>query len=267
MNSNLSSGGVQHLAKDWQSLYDGIVPRAGDLYILADKLSYNISLASSSDNCNGTTRLKYTLPNNTSKDWWETSPTDMHNISISISVKLDSGGMTLLCSDASLPIYRRVVTPIANDTQDVTWPESQLVRLGKRKAWNTVSNTNASWPYKNFGSSKAYSAPLPPLSSVATIRIALPFMVVVIICNACKIAVILWMIHTSFEDRIVTQGDAIAFFLEQSESSTEEFCTADKLELLEQLKTHRRQVPKPWRIYRHPQGRNVRARWRSNLFV
>jgi hypothetical protein len=270
VKSNLSSGGQLHDANRWQSLYDGVVPRAGELYLLADKVAYEISLPYWSNHCNGTTQLEYVVPNSMEDTWWGLSPADLDDFSINISATLDYRTMTLTCATASLPIHQRIVVPLDNITDhmpDISWPDPQMVKLGKPKAWSTVLKANGSWPFRNFGSSKSYSAPLSPLSSAASIQIALPFMVVVIICNACKMAVIFWMVRKSFENRIVMQGDAIALFLERPESLTHGFCMTDKIELVEQMKTRQRHSSKPWHVYRHPQGRNVRARWRSNIFV
>lgn len=60
------------------------------------------------------------------------------------------------------------------------------------------------------------------------VQLSLSFLIVVIVCNAVKLAVMLWVLYMEKSDFIVTIGDAAATFLEYNDPNTEQFCAFNK---------------------------------------
>lgn len=70
------------------------------------------------------------------------------------------------------------------------------------------------------------------------IQLSLTFLIVVVICNALKLAMMLSVLFLEKSDFIVTLGDAAASYLERPERSTERLCVANKATVI--LKTSSR---------------------------
>ncbi|PVI04090.1 hypothetical protein DM02DRAFT_519244 [Periconia macrospinosa] len=64
--------------------------------------------------------------------------------------------------------------------------------------------------------------------SVDRLQLSLSFLVVVIVCNAIKLAVMLWVLCVEKSDFLVTIGDGAASFLEHRDFTTEKFCVFNK---------------------------------------
>lgn len=82
-------------------------------------------------------------------------------------------------------------------------------------------------------SSDAYSQ---PLRSGSAVQIAVPFMVVIIICNGLKAIAVYCTLKESSTPLLVTQGDAVASFLDQPDMATLGYCsTLEKSAIIQAL--------------------------------
>jgi hypothetical protein len=64
------------------------------------------------------------------------------------------------------------------------------------------------------------------------IQVSLDFMIVVIVFNVLKLAVMVWVLATDEHDYIVTLGDATASYLRRPDPTTKEQCMLNRKEIL-----------------------------------
>ena len=79
------------------------------------------------------------------------------------------------------------------------------------------------------------------------VKIGLGFMIVVILSNAIKALAIWCTMRESFHGLILTQGDAVASFLERPDMTTLGRCMGGKNDILKSPYTSTEKMPKPWR--------------------
>jgi hypothetical protein len=254
--------------KTWQLLYDTkYVPDAGDLYLVAQNVSFDVGLNISS------LRWELNLPDTSTSYPWKALPWPLRNdtqmnfiVSFDPSVPSDSAGSF----NGFLPLKtQRVVVPLAKYSSSMpnfTWPDPILVEVAKQNSWrDALPLNNDNWmtpPLQVNGSS--YSQPLENSSSI---QIALPFMLVVVICNALKIIAVYYTLHESFTQHIVTQGDAIASFLERPDPTTFGYCSLDKKPMIESYSSIKPKDPDPWVFRRGSYGQFIHDRWMMKLFL
>lgn len=87
-----------------------------------------------------------------------------------------------------------------------------------------------------------YSIHLGPALSRQTndgsnVQLAVPFMVVVLICNLTKMTVMFLMLFNDHEEHLVTNGDALASFLQKPDQTTVGYCVASERSIRESLST------------------------------
>ena len=73
------------------------------------------------------------------------------------------------------------------------------------------------------------------ISPQSRIQISLYFMITVIVFNLLKLVIMLWVLFTDKHEYIVTQGDALATFLQRPDMTTRGKCTYGKDEMLYHL--------------------------------
>jgi hypothetical protein len=83
---------------------------------------------------------------------------------------------------------------------------------------------NASWP----DDARIAQAFATVLNRQSRIELGLDFMVIVIVFNALKLCVMLWVLFTDRSEYLVTLGDAVASFLQQPDPYTAGQCMLDK---------------------------------------
>lgn len=76
---------------------------------------------------------------------------------------------------------------------------------------------------------KAFAKVVQPQSRI---QISLDFMIVVIVFNALKLAIMVWVLTTDKNDYLVTLGDAVSSFLERPDPITRRQCMLDKENML-----------------------------------
>lgn len=73
--------------------------------------------------------------------------------------------------------------------------------------------------------------------SSTRIQLSLLFMIIVIWCNAVKLAVMVWVLFREHSDFIVTLGDAAESYLRQPEPTTERMCAFSKEVILSTIES------------------------------
>ncbi|KAF1966152.1 hypothetical protein BU23DRAFT_417826, partial [Bimuria novae-zelandiae CBS 107.79] len=66
------------------------------------------------------------------------------------------------------------------------------------------------------------------VSTKSRIQLSLSFLTIVIVCNAIKLATMLWVLYLEKSEFVVTLGDGAASFLEFRDPTTEKFCVFSK---------------------------------------
>lgn len=83
---------------------------------------------------------------------------------------------------------------------------------------------------------EGYGRKVPTKSRV---QLSLSFLIVVIVCNAIKLATMVWVLYMEKSDFIVTLGDGAASFLEYRDPTTEKYCVFTKEAIAAEV-AHRR---------------------------
>jgi hypothetical protein len=262
----IKSGKKLLTLNSWQSLYDTkYVPDAGNLWVVADSASFTATLNQTSFIWN------LGLPNNTSiaPDWSDIG-WPPHNTSVQVLLSLSEGTTEeyFYFADAELTPgsrevpNRRLVVPLVNYTSSmpkIEWPEPIVVDVTQANTWKNVLPTyNNSWMYDppvqlGMGFSQ-------PLINSSSIQVALPFMLVVVVCNALKVLAVYYTLRESSSQHLVTQGDAISSFLERPDPTTLGYCTLDKETIVKVVNKPVNEELQLWKVQLQPYGRIVRAR-------
>jgi hypothetical protein len=252
----------------WQSLYKTkYIPNSGDLFLVLDAISFNISVEMNSST------WKYTPPNGetvyTISKWQElTLPKNPMNTSISFTMTLllnaSTGNFELFQPD------QRVIVPLVNYSKSLMpvfdFPQPIAVDV-TNETWDELLLLNPdSWMYPPFHIDYAFSEPVPNSSSV---QLSLAFMLVVIICNALKILVIYRTLKEPLSSQILTFGDAVSSFLEDPDPTTVGLCTLEKEEIMKSVQSPHTSSDfvKPWQYRRRFIGDRSVGRWVSNIFL
>lgn len=240
--------------KSWQSLYNSQdVPDAGDLWITVDGLSFTASI----DFSNHTWTLGLpVLPADGTQSvvpWDEISwPPETHQVMMPIILKWDnnqSGQGSLELKDQTLP-GKRFVVPLENYTTSMPifdWPKPVSIIASDQSTWmKHFVMYNESWMNGNVTRlGDGYST---PLTNGSSIQLAIPFMLIVVICNALKVIAMFFTLRWSTLPHLVTQGDAISSFLEHSDASTLSYGTLDRATIVGVSDLPVSKRLRPWKV-------------------
>lgn len=94
-------------------------------------------------------------------------------------------------------------------------------------------------PYQRFANivdSRVLEAP-----SRSRIQLSLKFLLVVIVCNAVKLATILWVLLVEKDDFVVMLGDGATSYLRRPDPTTEKFCVYSKDAIISTLDQSQRE--------------------------
>jgi hypothetical protein len=277
----LNSSTARHLtSKQWQSLYDTkFVPDAGDLYLVATNVSFGVSLDYESRSWNLTV-----LSGGSSSSTWTTLAWPPKDDEVTLTVQINGNSGDKFSDFSTIAPNQRVEMPISeynsSNMPNIEWPTPIAVNISSAGSWKDVLKTNRDgWMNPPLRLDSGYSE---PRSTASAIQIALPFMIVVVLCNALKLIAIYYTLKESFSEHVITQGDAIASFLEYPERSTLGLCTLDKWDLVDrdiimsELKNgnlghfstqSQLKAPEGWKSTRRAYGDDIRSRWKSNIFM
>lgn len=99
----------------------------------------------------------------------------------------------------------------------------------------SISITDEGWTFTSlYGQHISYGASL-GIDDGSKIQIALSFMLIVIVCNIGKAAVMFTVLRRFDHGPCVTMGDALASFLERPDASTVGYCIASEKQISESL--------------------------------
>jgi hypothetical protein len=251
----------------WQSLYSTkYVPNSGDLYLVIDSISFNINLEMNKST------WELTPPDNNTDYIWQALPlpTNPQNTSIPMTLNLmlnePSSKITFVVAQQQ-PI-QRVVVPLAEYSTSsmpvFDFPDPLTINI-TINTWDDVLALNPdSWMFPPFHIDYAFSKPVEDSCSV---QISLAFMLVVVTCNALKMAVIYRTLKEPLFSHILTFGDAVSSFLEYPDPTTVGFCILEKGDIINNLQNKSSDCIKPWHYHRRFVENKTRERWSSNIFM
>lgn len=97
----------------------------------------------------------------------------------------------------------------------------------------------------------------------SAVQVSISFMGVVVVCNAVKMLAIYCTLRGSYSSQIITQGDAVASFLQRPDFLTIGFCTTDKKALVRAVRKGIKTEPEPWEYQQGRFSDRARGRWVS----
>jgi hypothetical protein len=297
----------------WQTHYNTrYVPDVGDLFLIADAVSYDIQVSlpelqmaqigypkESVDprNLSDANPWLLQVPDATSTVPWTAIdwPVNLSETKLNINHSVYFGNFTTSIVTAGT---ERAVLPL-NSTlgglPQLAWPQPQLISPSSNETWKPNFNisTNAGldsslsdaitilsngndvsvkshWASGSWmGSpplhiSGAYSV---PVDDGSFIQIALVYMIIVVFCNGCKVVAIWMTLRGDLRNQILTQGDAIASFLDREDRITLGYSACEKKTILSAIKRPNGINLKQWEQREYPCGALVKSRWRSMIFL
>lgn len=250
---------------EWQILYDTqYIPNSGDLYLVLDAISFDVSVNLS----NSTWEL--TFPDNSTDYIWQALPysTDQQNMSIPMTLGVTLNETTGTFEVAQQQPLQRVVVPLT-EYSPTSMPAFELptnvtIDVSSSTWKDRLALNPDSWMFPPFHIDYAFSEPLPNSSSV---HISLAFMVVVVTCNAAKTIVIYRTLKEPLYLQILTFGDAVSSFLEQPDATTHGLCTLEKKDIIDRVRNPAHDDTEPWQYHRRFVENSTRERWASNIFM
>jgi hypothetical protein len=124
--------------------------------------------------------------------------------------------------------YLPTCIPSGNNPSIANFTGSSLPWINYRAFLNKTSEPdrmhNTSWPVD----ARIAQAFATIVNGKSRIELSIDFMIIVIVFNALKLSVMLWVLFTDRSEYLVTLGDAVASFLEDPDLSTAEQCMLDK---------------------------------------
>ncbi|KAJ4301352.1 hypothetical protein N0V90_003444 [Kalmusia sp. IMI 367209] len=118
---------------------------------------------------------------------------------------------------------------------NLTWPIETRVTLDRMIYDNMTEWINVTYVAKERNDQGAFPKFARVIHGYGTnvpardrMQLSLSFLIVVIICNAVKLATMLWVLYVEKSDFIVTLGDGAASFLEYRDPTTEKYCVFSK---------------------------------------
>jgi hypothetical protein len=250
---------------EWKRKYDNqYAPGEGNLHLILDEVSFGASM-------NASNFLSFSPPQSDN-----TNPLQRMVVTWSTSMNLEFQAQIELYSQVQFPMTaeQRVAMSFLNYTQHQSalgLPDLLLPDIRNITTANVGSGTASlgiyldSWLPENFRIAYAYcDTGLERKGSM--VQIALPFMVIVVICNAVKVIAIYLALYESYSYLIITQGDAISSFLERPDLTTVGKCSLDKEELLKLMETKDEKL-KPWKQHKLTSQSHLRGRLMSNMYM
>jgi len=194
---------------------------------------------------------------------------------IQINLQLNTSTMQTQNITLSSDPIQRVSIEVAefNSTNvpKITFPDSLLIDASTYASWKRHIVMN-----KDSWCSRQDSRALPvhvqyglseELRDGSTVQVALPFMLIVIICNMLKVVAIWCTLRQDFSSIILTQGDAVASFLEVPDVTTVGKCMLDKRAILKNLRDPLQEDGFRWRASRQLRGHQIKTQWISNTYM
>lgn len=264
MISELKQSARQLSNTQWQSLYNTqYVPGAGDLFLIVDMISFNITFDVTNRTWNFQTHnlTNIEIANPLDGTHWNFHQNETW---INVPVRIDSSGNFQI--EAYPPQKAFVdINDYNSSLPNVVWPKPITINASSTVTWKqalTLSPDN--WNNDSLHISYAYSK---PVKNGAMVQIALPFMVIVVICNAVKVLVIYFTIRETFTSSLLTQGDAIESFLRTPDISTVGKCMMDKDAATLALKDRGLERNELWQPQKLRYMSQARKRWVSIAYM
>jgi hypothetical protein len=222
--------------REWRSRYDTkYVPDAGDLYLVVDAVSFDVSFALT----NNQLTWRLTVPDVvgtqidfTTVDW----PFANQTLGASVTFGKDGLNGQIVKSSTSpralIQLHDNVTSMVpywnkSSRIPSIDWPESRLVNVSSHSSWKDIIILSSdSWLDKP-PLRVAYGLSQRTRNSTA-IQISASFMAIVVICNGFKIVAIYFTLKEVSTDHIITQGDAVSSFLREPDCTTVGRCTWDR---------------------------------------
>lgn len=232
---------------DWKRVYDTqYVVDAGNAHLIVDKVSFGFHLSR-----NFSWDLVLPEPLSDGNDW---SPWDP-NIPVAINAFLNETRSFNLSNPRNI----RQVYPISNYSQNkgslpnFIWPELTVVNSAETNSIFEIPsmfgiNTTTFW--LQTAPIHIEYALVELVGDGSSVQIGLYFMIVVIISNLAKFLAILSTLKESSSLQLVTNGDAIASFLERPDMTTIGMCNLKREKIIHRIRGTQNIELAPWHLRR-----------------
>jgi hypothetical protein len=182
---------------------------------------------------------------------WETNTTDFSTAYNSLSFRdtlLSTNGENLKGTvqlDSNIMMLDALVELGSQQVPSLTLPNPISIEASVDTSSSSKLAVSDSWILTpSLHISHAYSIRTEKSSAI---QIALPFMVIVVICNAVKVFAIFCTLRAlGAGDIILTQGDAIASFLQRPDMMTVGSCMLDAKQISKRFHENQHQPPQTW---------------------
>lgn len=151
--------------------------------------------------------------------------------------------LILLTPETKYPFWNfgNTIEPI--DPPSFVYPHNFEVNLGSQIQWKYDTKSAVIGDENYFPVISCFTEIVP--QQLCKVEFSVPIIVVVIMCNMCKVLCMALTLWYSTGTKFVTLGDAIADFLEVPDPTTKNLCAMSKHDVFKGMWT-RTKVPKKW---------------------